>query len=127
MFANQHFVTSQDNPYKPFHSNNMDFAIGGPIVPHHNSFFFFSVEMLRSSASAGGSVTFADPQFISYSQAKYPDTVGTHVMTTYLPSGVGAISVQQTAADVFGSACGIGESGNGDQEKEECKDLTHGR
>ena len=70
MFANQHFVTSQDNPYKPFHSNNMDFAIGGPIVPHHNSFFFFSVEMLRSSASAGGSVTFADPQFISYSQVE---------------------------------------------------------
>src|SRR5215467_4835313 len=24
MFANQHFVTSSDNPYKPFHSNNMD-------------------------------------------------------------------------------------------------------
>ncbi len=113
MFANQHFVTSQDNPYKPFHSNNMDFAIGGPIVPHHNSFFFFSVELLRSSASAGGFVTFADPQFISYAKSKYPDTVGTHVMTTYLPSGVGAISVQQTAADVFGSACGVGEGGNG--------------
>ncbi len=113
MFANQHFVTSQDNPYKPFHSNNMDFAIGGPIVPHHNSFFYFSVELLRSSASAGGSVTFADPQFISFASTNYPNTVGTHVMSTYLPSGVGAISVQQTASDVFGTACGTGEGGNG--------------
>ncbi len=39
MFASQHFV---GYPYQPFHSNNMDFAIGGPIVPHHNSFFFFA-------------------------------------------------------------------------------------
>ena len=57
--------TSSAIRYKPFHSNNMDFAIGGPIVPHHNSFFYFAVEPLRSSASAGGSVTFAAPEFIS--------------------------------------------------------------
>ena len=58
MFANQHFVSSSGSPYKPFHSNNMDFAIGGPIIPHHNSFFYFAVEPLRSSSSAGGSVNF---------------------------------------------------------------------
>ncbi|HET6934871.1 MAG TPA: carboxypeptidase-like regulatory domain-containing protein, partial [Candidatus Angelobacter sp.] len=109
MYANQHFVSSAKNHYKPFHSNNMDFAIGGPIIPHHNSFFYFALEPLRSSASAGGSVTFADPQFISFAQANYPNTVGTHILSTYLPSGVGAISVQQTAQQVFGSACG----GNG--------------
>lgn len=113
MFANQHFVTSEGNPYKPFHSNNMDFSIGGPIIPHHNSFFFFAVEPLRSSASAGGLVTFADPQFIAFASANYPNTVGTHVMSTYLPSGVGAVTVQQTAQDVFGSACGTGDGGNG--------------
>ena len=111
MYASQHFVTSKDNGYKPFHSNNMDFSIGGPIVPHHNSFFYFAVEPLRSSASAGGSVTFADPQFIAYASANYPNTVGTHVMSTYLPTGVGAITVQQTAADVFGKACGTGGNG----------------
>src|SRR5713101_6187101 len=44
MFANQHFVSSGTSPYKPFHSNNMDFAVGGPIIPHHNSFFYFAVE-----------------------------------------------------------------------------------
>jgi hypothetical protein len=106
MYANQHFVSSGDNPYKPFHSNNMDFAIGGPIIPHHNSFFYFAVEPMRSSASAGGSVTFADPQFISFAQTNYPNTVGTHVLGTYLPSGIGGITVQQTAQDVFGSGAG---------------------
>lgn len=116
MFANQHFVSSKENKYKPFHSNNMDFAIGGPIIPHHNSFFYFAVEPLRSSASAGGLVTFADPQFISFAQTNYPDTVGTHILSTYLPSGVGGVSVQQTAQDVFGSdagGCGttVGQNG----------------
>ena len=93
MFANQHFVSSSTNHYQPFHSNNMDFAVGGPIFPHHNSFFFFAVEPLRSSASAGGSVTFADPQFIAFAKNNYPNTVGTHVLTTYLPSGIGSTSV----------------------------------
>lgn len=104
MFASQHFV---GYPYQPFHSNNMDFAIGGPIVPHHDSFGYFAVEPLRSSASAGGSVTFADPQFISFAQANYPNTVGTHILATYVPSGVNGATVQQTAAQVFGAGvCG---------------------
>src|SRR3954453_21681643 len=116
MYANQHFVSSSESPYKPFHSNNMDFAIGGPIIPHHNSFFYFAVEPLRSSASSGGSVTFADPQFISFAQTNYPNTVGTHVLSTYLPSGLGGVSVQQTAQDVFGSdagGCGTTAGQNG--------------
>ena len=113
MFASQHFV---GYPYQPFHSNNMDFAVGGPIFPHHESFFFFAVEPLRSSASAGGSVTFPDPAFISFAATNYPSTVGTHVLQTYVPSGIGGATVQQTAADVFGSAsggCGTATGQNG--------------
>src|SRR5579862_4541537 len=116
MFANQHFVSSSESPYKPFHSNNMDFAIGGPIIPHYNSFFYFAVEPLRSSSSAGGSVTFAAPEFINFAQAAYPNTVGTHVLSTYLPSGVGGTTVLQTGQDVFGSdpgGCGITAGQNG--------------
>ncbi|HZP04189.1 MAG TPA: TonB-dependent receptor [Terracidiphilus sp.] len=110
MFASQHFV---GYPYKPFHSNNMDFAIGGPIIPHHNSFFYFAVEPLRSSASAGGSVTFASPEFIQFAKTNYPNSIGTHVLSTYVPSGVSGVAVQQTAADVFKSSCGTGTGGNG--------------
>ena len=110
MFASQHFV---GYPYKPFHSNNMDFAVGGPIFPHHDSFFYFAVEPLRSSASAGGSVTFAAPEFLQFAKTNYPNTIGTHVLTTYVPSGVTGTKVQQTGSDVFGSACGTGEGQNG--------------
>jgi len=115
-FANQHFVSSDENPYQPFHSNNMDFAIGGPLVPHHNSFFFFAVELLRSSASSGGSVTFAAPEFISFANTHYPGTVGTGVMAKYLPQGVGDVTVQQTAQAVFGAGaggCGTAAGQNG--------------
>jgi hypothetical protein len=101
MYANQHFVSSAESKYKPFHSNNMDFAVGGPIIPHHNSFFYFAVEPLRSSASAGGLVTFAAPEFISWAQTNHPATVGTHVLNTYLPTGVGNITAQ-TADNYFG-------------------------
>lgn len=101
MFTNQHFVSSKENKYKPFHSNNMDFALGGPIIPHHNSFFYFAVEPLRSSASAGGQVTFAAPEFISWAQTNHPSTVGTQVLNTYLPTGVGNITAQ-TADNYFG-------------------------
>ena len=111
MFASQHFV---GYPYQPFHSNNMDFAIGGPIIPRHDSFGYFAVEPLRSSASAGGSVTFAAPEFISFAQSSYPNTVGSHVLATYVPSGVSGTTVQQTAAQVFGaSVCGTGAGQNG--------------
>jgi len=116
MFANQHFVSSSGSPYKPFHSNNMDFAIGGPIIPHHNSFFYFAVEPLRSSSSAGGSVNFPAPEFIGFAQTNYPGTVGTHVLNTYLPAGVGGTTVLQTAQDVFGSdpgGCGTTAGQNG--------------
>ncbi|HKW19712.1 MAG TPA: TonB-dependent receptor [Terriglobales bacterium] len=103
MFAAQHF---HGFPYKPFHSNNMDFAIGGPIIPHHNSFFFFSVEPLRSSSSAGGTATFAAPEFIAFAQANNPNTVGTHILTTYLPSGIVGATTSSTASKVLGATCG---------------------
>src|SRR5882724_9129056 len=80
MFASQHFV---GYPYKPFHSNNMDFAVGGPIIPHHNSFFYFAVEPLRSSSSAGGTVTFPAPEFITFAQVHNPNSVWTHILSTY--------------------------------------------
>jgi hypothetical protein len=115
MFANQHFVSSSESPYKPFHSNNMDFSIGGPVIPHHHTFFYFAVEPLRSAASTGGFVTFPDPQFIAYAKANFPNTVGTSVLTGFLPAGVGGASVSATAAGVFGtgaSGCGTAAHGN---------------
>jgi len=100
MFAAQHFV---GYPYLPFHSNNMDFAVGGPVIPHKQFFFYFAVEPLRQSAGTGGQVTFAAPEFISFAQANNPNTVGTGVLTKYVPTGISGATVSQTASAVFGT------------------------
>ncbi len=108
MFASQHFVGF---PYAPFHSNNMDFSVGGPVIPHRHTFFYFAVEPLRSASSAGGLATFPDPQFIAYAQTNFPNTVGTSVLTGFLPAGISGATVLDTAADVFGTgASGCGTS-----------------
>jgi hypothetical protein len=107
MFADQHFVNDAQHPYAPFHSNNFDFAVGGPIIPHRDFFFYFAVEPLRQSSSAGGGVNFADPAFIAFAQANNPGTVGTGLLTNYQPVGVSGAHVTQTASDIFGSSvCG---------------------
>jgi len=102
MFATTHFSGPK---YLPFHGNNMSFSVGGPIVPHHQFFFYFAVEPLRSSLATNSSITFADPQFIAFAQQHYPNTVGTHVLSTYLPTNVTGATVANngTAAGVFGT------------------------
>jgi len=101
MFARQHF----SGDYKPFHANDMSFSVGGPVIPHHQFFFWFAVEPKRSSISAGGTYTFADPQFLAFTQATpaLQNTVGTHILNTYLPVGLSDTTVSQTAQDVLGT------------------------
>ena len=112
MYAQQHF----SGPYLPFHSNNMGFAVGGPVIPNHNHlFFYFAAELLRSSQSTNGSVTFADPQFTAFAQTNFPNTVGTHLLSTYLPANVSGVGVSQTAQDIFGtgaSGCATAATSN---------------
>ncbi|MGA8270288.1 MAG: TonB-dependent receptor [Candidatus Sulfotelmatobacter sp.] len=101
-FARQYFSGST---YQPFHSNDFSFAVGGPVIPHKGSFFYFAVEPLRSTQSAGGSFTAADPQFLSFVQATpaLAGTLGTHILTTYLPSGLSSLTVNQTAQQILGT------------------------
>ena len=102
MYANQHLTGL---PYKPFHSNDFSFAVGGPVIPHR-LFFYFAVEPLRGSRSAGRNITFADPQFLSFISNPangLSGTVGTHVLTTYLPVGLSGVAVNQTAQQILGT------------------------
>jgi hypothetical protein len=102
MYASQHFAGF---PYKPFHSNDFSFAVGGPVVPHR-LFFYFAAEPLRGSRSAGRNITFADPQFLSFISNPangLSGTVGTHVLTTYLPVGLSGVAVNQTAQQILGT------------------------
>jgi hypothetical protein len=109
MFATTEFTHS----YAPFHSNNLEGAIGGPIIPHHQFFFFFSIAPLRSSSSTGNTLdTFADPQFTAWAQQNYPGTLGTKLLSTYLPTNLTNISTVSTAANIFPSTCGTSATHN---------------
>ncbi len=103
LWAGTEFV----HKYAPFHSNNISAALGGPIIPHHEFFFFFSIEPLRSSASTGNSVnTFEDAAFTSWAKTNFPGTLGTALLTTYPASGATVTGVAQTANDIFPGTCG---------------------
>ena len=49
-------------------------------------------------------MTFADPQFITFAQTNFPNTVGTICWSShqYLPADVSGVGVSQTAQDIFG-------------------------
>ena len=88
--------------YLPFHGNNMSFGIGGPIIPHHQFFFFFDVEPLRSANSTIASgQTFADPAFVNFATTNFPNTVGTGLLQTYVPTNLTATSQLLTAGQYF--------------------------
>ncbi|MGH9566125.1 MAG: carboxypeptidase regulatory-like domain-containing protein, partial [Candidatus Angelobacter sp.] len=111
MFASQYFK----GPYLPFHSNDFSFSLGGPVIPHHGMFFYFAVEPKRSSAAGGGQITFPDPQFLSFISNPangVSGTVGTHILTTYLPQGLSNVAVNQTAAQILGANCATAATNN---------------
>jgi hypothetical protein len=108
-FTNQSLFAATEflHQYSPYHSNNMSATIGGPIIPHHQFFFFFAIEPLRSSTSTGNSVQiFEDPQFTAFAVKNFPNTLGTKILTSYAPTNATTTGVSQTAATVFAGTCG---------------------
>ncbi len=113
-FTDQHLFAGTEfiHKYSPFHSNNMSASLGGPILPHHQFFFFGSVEPLWSSTSAGSLTTFEDPAFTQWAQTNYPNTFGTKLLTSYKPTGAAVTGVSKTAAQVFPTTCGTAATNN---------------
>jgi Carboxypeptidase regulatory-like domain/TonB dependent receptor len=99
--------------YSPYHSNNISATIGGPIIPHHQFFFFFAIEPLRASTSTGNSVTtYEDSQFTNWAKQNFPNTLGTKILTSYAASSATTTAVSQTAAQVFPGTCGTAATFN---------------
>jgi hypothetical protein len=87
----------------PFHTTNMSFGIGGPVIPHHQFFFFFSIEPYLALTSNGNSVlTYEDPAFVAFAQKAQPNSPEVQLMAKYPPSGATTTSVAATALDAFG-------------------------
>jgi hypothetical protein len=112
MYA-KYSLPGSDHAYNPFHTNNISAAIGGPIIPNKQFFFFFAVEPLRSSLSTGDQVlTFPDAQFAAWAQATHPNTFGTKILNSYTPSGATVSGVTKTAQDIFPGTCGTAATDN---------------
>lgn len=104
--------TEFTNKYQPFHDDNFGAAIGGPIRKDH-TFFFGSVEPLRSLASSSGSTTFEAPQFVQWAQANFPTSIGTQLLTQYpVTAAVTYTGVAKTAQSVLGTTCGTSATFN---------------
>jgi hypothetical protein len=87
-FTNQSLWTSSDftkqSDFAKYHGNNMSGTVGGPVWPLKQTFFFASIEPLRSvAASAGSGFSFEDPAVVAWAKTAYPTTVGTQILTTY--------------------------------------------
>ena len=87
----------------PFHTTNMSFGIGGPVIPNRQMFFFFSIEPYRALTSNGNRVqTYEDPAFLAFAQQVRPNSPEVALMAKYQPSAATTTGVAATAQDAFG-------------------------
>jgi len=92
--ARNHF----QNAVPVFRRNEGAWSFGGPIRKNH-TFFFASMDFLKSGVASGRQVTILTPAFINFMQANFPNNVSTQVATTY-PSSVTPASGFSTAAEI---------------------------
>jgi len=115
LFTNQDLLARTvftPSSYNPFKRNDLVGTFGGPVVKN-KTFFFAEVESLWSTTSTGNSVlTFESPQFISFAQQNFPNSIGTKVLTTNVLAGVATSGVAQTAQQYFNGACGTPATAN---------------
>lgn len=101
--ARGEFGVPQPQKENPYHTNNMSFGIGGPIVPKHKLFFFFSIEPYLSLISNGNQVqTYEDPAFLGFAQSVRPNSPEVELMAKYKPSGATTTGIAARAIDAFG-------------------------
>src|SRR3984885_10643674 len=102
--ARGEFGVPQPNKLAPYHTNNLSFGVGGPIIPHHKFFFFVSYEPYLSLTSNGSSLqTYEDPAFVAFAKAARPDSPEVQLLTKYPASNATFRNVFQTAAQAFGA------------------------
>ena len=82
-------------------------TIGGPVVKN-STFFFASLEGLRSEQSLADSIrTFESREFVDWAQRNFSNTLGTQILTERPVTDAFITGVARTAQDAFGT----GESG----------------
>lgn len=101
--ARGEFGIPQPQRLAPYHTNNMSFGLGGPIIPHRKFFFFGSWEPYRALYSNGGAlISFEDPAFVSFAKNARPNSPEVQLMTKYPASNATFRKVLETAQQAFG-------------------------
>src|SRR5215469_9871841 len=98
--ARNHF----QNAVPVFRRNEGAWSLGGPIRKNH-TFFFASMDFLKSGVASGRQVTILTPDFINFMQTNFPNNVSTEVVTGY-PSSVAATGGFRTTADLVPNCSG---------------------
>jgi hypothetical protein len=117
--ARGEFGIPKGTPLPPYHISNFSFNLGGPVIPHHEFFFFVDYEPYYSIAANSSSIqTYEDPAFVSFAQntAQSKNTGETQILAKYPASAATTTGVSQTAGQLWApnpSACydGTGDLG----------------
>jgi hypothetical protein len=100
--ARGEFGVPQPTPVNPYHVNNMSFAVGGPVIPHKEFFFFVGYEPYLSLASNGTSLDgFEDPAFLAFAQTAAPNSPEVALMQKYPVSGMVNTKLAATAGSLW--------------------------
>ncbi len=102
--ARGEFGVPKPTPVNPYHVNNMSFAVGGPVIPHKEFFFFVGYEPYLSLASNGTSLAgFEDPAFVNFAQSVAPSSPEVALMQKYPVAGMVNTRLAATAGQLWGN------------------------
>lgn len=108
--ARGEFGIPKGTPLPPYHISNFSFALGGPVIPHHEFFFFVGYEPYYSIAANSSSLTtYEDPAFVQFAQSVQPNTGETQIMAKYPASAATTIGVNSTAGQLWSNTLPSGE------------------
>lgn len=103
LYARGEYGVPKGTRVAPFHTNNMSFGVGGPVIPGHRFFFFAGFEPYRALSTTGATLnTYEDPKFVAFAQSVRPNSPETQLLTKYTPSNATFKNILQTAQQAFG-------------------------
>jgi len=112
--ARGEFGVPKPTPLTAFHTTNLSFGVGGPIIPNRRFFFFATLEPYYSStpnpttslsgalAPNSGSLNYEDPAFLAFAQQVRPNSQETSLLSKYPVANV-TFQSSKTAQAVFGA------------------------